>query len=126
VRVKLTWKPQWTPKITNPTTCNPYDSNAFGPPAVLGVALYGPKFEATGIVDPDTTVPLDDCEPGFLQAVVASEMTAVYLDAGGRPPWTLTISERTLPVGDSDDETSAWVKIKDVKSLNAPDGTRSR
>lgn len=119
---KLMWRPQWTPTITNPITCVAYMSHAFGAPAVLGVGVFGPMFDATGIVDPDITVPLDDFELGILQAEFASDMTAVYVDAGGRPTWTLTIGQRTLPIRDADDETLVWVKKTAVKSLNAPDG----
>ena len=121
---KLTWRPRWAPTIINPISCVPYESNAFGPPPVSGVSVYGAMFTVTGIVDPDATIPLDDFELGILQAVIDSRMTAVYVDGGGRPTWTLTISQRTLPIRDSDADTPVWAKKTAVKSLNAPDGKK--
>src|SRR5262245_49054542 len=88
---KLTWKPQWTPRITKPMTCNPWSSRAFGPEAVAGVMLKGPLIEFTGIVDPDDTVPLDDFELGILQAGIRSKMTAIMV-----VPWQTKDKKGTL------------------------------
>jgi peptidoglycan hydrolase-like protein with peptidoglycan-binding domain len=63
----LTWKPRIDPKFGGPITFAPYASNAFGPPPVNGIGLYGSLFEVTGTVDPDASIAVHDFELGFVQ-----------------------------------------------------------
>lgn len=121
---KLTWRPQWTPRIANPAvTCNFWASRAFGS-EVPGVKLKAPWIEFTGIVDPDATVLPGDFELGILQTMIYSKMTANYVDAGGRPAWVFTIGGPAFPCRDAADDSPVWYDKTAVKLLNAADGKK--
>jgi hypothetical protein len=123
---ETTWKPKWTPKIVDQPSVNPFMSTIFGPPPVLGVSLTSGKFEVDADVDPDLFVVRSDFEIGIIQALVSTELTAVYVDEGGSPTWRLTFGCRTLPIRDSEtkDPSPPWARKGSVKSVDGPAGTK--
>jgi hypothetical protein len=105
--------------IRGPITYSPW---AFGAQQEPGVGIYSPTMSATGTVLADTSVPVADYEIGFVQMLVASRMTATYTDASGRAVEYLHIGVSQLPIRDSLAGSKPWMKQKDVKALNAPEG----
>lgn len=119
---KLTWNPIWTPSVTNPPSIVPFMTGVFGPSTGRGIAIFGPKFVTTGTVEPDATISLDDFELGLIQNLISSSMVATYVDSAGKPTWTMTISERSLPIRDSRAASAPWMNANAVKSLGAVGG----
>jgi hypothetical protein len=81
--------------------------------------IFSPSFDAIGTVITDASVPTADYELGFMQAVIVSNFTAVYLGSDGLPSQTYQITLSKLPVRDAADGGSKpWYSQKDVKSLD--------
>lgn len=121
--IRATWNPTWSPKVTNPMSCIAFQSEAFGPPGVLGMGLFGPKFEVKAKVEPDASIDRSQFELGIIQTLIDSSMTAFYLDANEMPLWRLVITEKSLPIRDSEKDSPVWAKITAVKELSGPKGT---
>jgi hypothetical protein len=112
-----------TPFFGGPITFAPWAVGAQQDP---GIAVFSPKFVVLGSVIADSSVSIADYEIGFMQAIVASQMTAIYVDNNGHPQQTLTIGEQSLPLRDSESGSKPWSKQQDVKSLNQQDEGYSR
>jgi hypothetical protein len=81
--------------------------------------IFSPSFDAIGTVITDASVPTADYELGFMQAVIVSNLTAVYVGSDGLPSQTYQITLSKLPVRDAADGGSKpWYSQKDVKSLD--------
>jgi hypothetical protein len=103
-----------SPSIDGPITFSPWSLH--GAPAI---AVYSPLFRVYGSAVLDSTKAANDqYELGFMQAVTASTLTAVYKDQSGTPSQTLQITEGTLPVRDSLPGSRPWSKPGDVISFN--------
>jgi hypothetical protein len=103
-----------TPSISGPITFSPWSLS--GEP---GVALFSPLFSAAGRLVFDASVLDDACEMGFLQTLVASDTTAVYVDGDGAPFQTLRIHAAPLPIRDGEVGAAPWCKQGDVISVTA-------
>ena len=114
---KKLWYGLISPTFGGPLTFNPWSMNG-----VRAIAIFSPLFYAQGTVIVASSVHTDEYDLGFMQELTASQMAAEYADSGGRPYKTLTITQKSLPVRDSQKGSTPWMKQEDVKALSAPNG----
>jgi hypothetical protein len=114
---KLRWYGLISPSVGGPIQFSPWSTSEG-----LSIALYSPKFTATGTVITDDKVPWDDYELGFMQNLNLSKFTAVYMDSGNRPVQTFEAIINPLPIRDGRAGSKPWSKREAVKSLTDKDG----
>jgi hypothetical protein len=102
--------------IEGPLTFAPW---AFGIQQELGIGIFSPKMSTCGTVIADTSVPVAEYEIGFVQAVIASRMTATYTNRNGQAVQYLKIGLSQQPIRDSLQGSKPWSKQQDVRSLDA-------
>jgi hypothetical protein len=111
------WKPRMDSTVGGPVTFSPWQE---------GIGLYSPLFKATGTVDPDPSLSLDQCELGFVQTLISADLTAIYVTQDGRPFKKYQIGQKKLPIRDADDdkkESEPWRKKNAVIALS-PSGRK--
>jgi hypothetical protein len=107
-----------SPQFGGPITFAAWHTE-YGP----SIALYSPQFFAAGSLFLDATKVADDeYELGFMQAVLASDMTAIYVDGAGTPVQTMHIGLGQVPVRDSEGGAGPWMRQRDVISINRENG----
>ncbi len=106
--------------ISGPLTFSPWK---VGNPQEDAIGIHSPLMSVMGTVLSDTkTVSVDQYKIGFVQALVASRMTATYIDKASNPVQYLQIGVSQQPIRDSLAGSKPWTKQKDVKSLDAENG----
>jgi peptidoglycan hydrolase-like protein with peptidoglycan-binding domain len=118
--LKSLWNCAITTKFDGGMRYNPWMDAQLGDCTTVESA----RFEIDGTVNPVSSIAASDFEIGFMQALIQSKMTAVYVDPTGRPAFEFEIGERQLPLRDSDKGVKPWMKNGTFKALDAPDGKK--
>jgi hypothetical protein len=124
---RLTWNPKWSVQVTSMMSADAWMSeHVFHGEKVLAVRLKSGWVEFKGEVDPDSSIKREDYEVGILQNLMASEMTAYYVDANDEIVWRYVIATSPTPIRDAADRPPPpnWYANSAVKPLNSTIGTR--